>query len=73
MLKYEIQEELGQRLRALQDYEIILLCDDSGSMKTTVDNSARTQWDELRDFVKIILEIGTIVDSTGVDIYFQCH
>ncbi len=69
-LKYEIREELGDRLLALQDFEIIILCDDSGSMKTTVDNGNRTRWDELRDIVKIVLEIGTIFDSTGVDIHF---
>jgi hypothetical protein len=69
-LKHEIQEELANRLRALEDYEIIILCDDSGSMKTIVDNSNRTRWDELRDIVKIVLEVGTIFDSTGVDIHF---
>ncbi len=69
-LKHEIREELADRLRALQDFEIIILCDDSGSMKTTVNNSNRTRWDELRDIVKIVLEIGTIFDLTGVDIHF---
>jgi hypothetical protein len=39
-------------------------------MKTIVDSRNRTRWDELHDFIKIILEIGTIFDSTGVDIYF---
>jgi hypothetical protein len=61
---------LGQRLRALEDYEIILLCDDSGSMITPIDNTNHTRWDELNNFVKIILEIGIIFDSTGIDIYF---
>ncbi|CAF1342990.1 unnamed protein product [Rotaria sp. Silwood1] len=69
-LKYEIQEELGEHLRILEDYEIIILCDDSGSMKTTVDGTDRTRWDELCQIVKIVLEIGVIFDSTGVDIYF---
>ncbi len=61
---------MGQRLRALEDYEIILLCDDSGSMITPIDNTNHTRWDELNNFVKIILEIGIIFDSTGIDIYF---
>ena len=69
-LKYEIQEELGERLRLLEDYEIIILCDDSGSMKTTIDGTKRTRWDELCDIVKIVLEIGVIFDSSGVDIHF---
>ncbi|CAF3678203.1 unnamed protein product [Adineta steineri] len=69
-LEYEIQQDLGDRLRLLEDYEIIILCDDSGSMKTTVDNTNRTRWDELRDIIKIVLKIGTIFDTTGVDVYF---
>jgi hypothetical protein len=69
-LKYEIQQTLAQRLLRLQDYRIILLCDDSGSMKTPVNNSSRSRWDELHDFVQIILEIGVIFDANGVDVHF---
>ena len=39
-------------------------------MKTKVDGTDRTRWDELKDFVKIILEVGTIFDPRGIDIYF---
>jgi len=39
-------------------------------MLTPVDNSQRTRWNELCDIVKIILKIGVIFDSNGVDIYF---
>ena len=69
-LRYEIRQELAQRLRKLEDYEIIIVCDDSGSMKTEIDGTNRTRWDELKEFVKIILEVGTIFDPRGVDIYF---
>ncbi|CAF2510985.1 unnamed protein product [Rotaria sp. Silwood2] len=69
-LKYEIRQELGEYLRKLEEYEIIILCDDSGSMTTTVDGTDRTRWDELCHIVKIVLEIGVIFDSSGVDIYF---
>jgi hypothetical protein len=68
--KYEIEVALGKRLRQLEDYEIIIVCDDSGSMKTMVDGTDRTRWDELRAIVKIVLEIGVIFDASGVDIYF---
>ncbi|CAF1271359.1 unnamed protein product [Adineta ricciae] len=70
ILRNEIRKDFAKRLHELKNYEIILLCDDSGSMKTTVDRSNRTRWDELRDFAKIILDVGTIFDSSGVDIYF---
>ncbi|CAM4762944.1 unnamed protein product [Rotaria magnacalcarata] len=69
-LKYEIRQELGEHLRGLEDYEIIVVCDDSGSMKTTVDGTNRTRWDELCEIVKIILEIGVVFDSSGVDLFF---
>ena len=39
-------------------------------MQTQVDGTNRTRWEELRDIVKIVLEIGTIFDSSGVDIFF---
>ncbi|CAF1271520.1 unnamed protein product [Adineta ricciae] len=70
ILRNEIRKDFAKRLHKLKNYEIILLCDDSGSMNTTVDGSNRTRWDELRDFAKIILNVGTIFDSSGVDIYF---
>lgn len=57
-------------LRLLRHFKIVILCDDSGSMNTTVDQTKRTRWDELRDIVKIILQISTIFDRNGVDVYF---
>lgn len=39
-------------------------------MKTTVDGTNRTRWDELCYIVKIIIDIGIKFDSNGIDIYF---
>ncbi|CAF1077321.1 unnamed protein product [Didymodactylos carnosus] len=39
-------------------------------MKTPVDGTKSTRWDELCSIVKIVLEIGTIFDTNGVDLYF---
>ena len=61
---------MAARLTRLRDYEIVIVCDDSGSMNTPIDGSQRTRWDLLRDIVKLILEISVIFDSNGVDIYF---
>jgi hypothetical protein len=68
--EYEIQKEMAKRLRKLQDYEIVIVCDDSGSMKATVNGTQHTRWNELCSIVKIIMEIGVVFDSNGVDIYF---
>ena len=67
---YDISPKMINYLLQLREYKIVIVCDDSGSMKTTVDNTERTRWDELRSIVKIILEISVKFDSTGVDIYF---
>ena len=65
---------MSKRLKNLLDYEIVIVCDDSGSMKTPILQSKRTRWDLLKDIVKIVLDIGVIYDTNGVDIYFlnQC-
>ncbi|CAF1261833.1 unnamed protein product [Adineta ricciae] len=70
-LRYEIPTDKCYRLRALKDYEIIVIGDDSGSMNTTVDNTNVTRWDELRNLLKIIIEFGTIFDPSGFALSFQ--
>ncbi|CAF2500643.1 unnamed protein product [Rotaria sp. Silwood2] len=68
--KYEIRRDYAERLRILKDFEIVLLCDDSGSMKTPVDDGRQTRWEELCASAKIVLEVGTIFDENGVDLCF---
>lgn len=69
-LELEIQKKMAERLRKLQDYEIVIVCDDSSSMMTKIDGTDRTRWDELCSIVKTVLKIGVIFDTNGVDIYF---
>jgi hypothetical protein len=61
---------MADHLLKLRDFEIVIVCDDSGSMLTTVDNTQKTRWDELCLIVKVLIEIGVIFDSNGVDIHF---
>jgi hypothetical protein len=61
---------MGEHLRQLRNVEIVIVIDDSGSMITTVDGTRRTRWDELCAIVKVVIEIGVIFDSNGIDIYF---
>ena len=68
--RHEINDALAQRLNILQQFELVVLCDDSGSMNTPVDGTQGTRWDELRAIVQIIIEIGVIFDSNGVDVHF---
>ncbi|UJR32351.1 hypothetical protein I4U23_019814 [Adineta vaga] len=68
--RYEINDQLAQRMNILQQFEIVVLCDDSGSMNTPVDGTQGTRWDELRSIIQIVIEIGTVFDSNGVDVHF---
>ena len=66
----DIQKSMAEHLRELRNFEIVIVCDDSGSMATPVDDQRRTRWDELCRIVKMIIPIGVMFDRTGVDIYF---
>ena len=68
--KYQIDISMVEHLTQLENFEIVIVCDDSGSMKQQVDNTTRTRWDELCDIVKIVLDIGVKFDRNGVDIHF---
>lgn len=65
-------------MRKLEGYETVLIIDDSGSMGT-IDNTPSSgnpyakgisRWDELKNTTKMIINIGTCLDPSGVDIYF---
>ncbi|CAF4758252.1 unnamed protein product [Rotaria sp. Silwood1] len=68
--RYEINDTLTQHLNILQQFKIIVLCDDSDSMNILVDGTTDTRWDELRSIVRIVIEIGTVFDSNGIDVHF---
>ena len=73
---YEIRHDFCQKLRQLEGYEIVIVCDDSGSMSSVVDDDQNpfgrklTRWDELRNYVNIVTEIASCLDPDGLDIYF---
>jgi hypothetical protein len=88
--KYDIRADFCAKLRKLEDYEIILVADDSGSMNTRVVEGttvsaanalasasatgafapSRTRWTELLEFSNIVTDIASIMDRSGMDIYF---
>ncbi|UJR31198.1 hypothetical protein I4U23_018703 [Adineta vaga] len=74
--RYEINRTFATRLRALDGYEIVFIVDDSGSMNTPLgdvsnpyDQSPR-RWDELRQTVSIVVDIASVFDPDGVDVFF---
>jgi hypothetical protein len=65
-------------LAVLQDYEIVILADDSGSMtcgslppnQRVLGGPCPTRWSELKDTVGLLVEIGSCFDPTGINIFF---
>jgi len=75
----EISESSIVKLRQLEDFDIVCLCDDSGSMSTAVQDQGpnrdpfavkKTRWDELCLTVQTIAEVATALDKDGIDIFF---
>ncbi|CAF1383256.1 unnamed protein product [Rotaria sp. Silwood1] len=74
--RYEINYTFAKKLRALEGYEIVFICDDSGSMNTPLGDlsgpfdKAPSRWDELKQTVSIVVDIASVLDPDGVDVYF---
>jgi hypothetical protein len=72
MGKLEIGSFYGNKIKQLAGYEIVVVCDDSGSMSWPLTNhtgKTKTRWDELKEIVSRVLEIAVLLDDDGVDLY----
>ena len=56
--KYDITGIFAQKLNQLQGFKIVCICDDSTSMRETL-NKGQTKWDELKQSIEIVLDIGS--------------
>lgn len=77
ILKYEISRFFSDKLQMLNMFKIVFIFDDSGSMNATLSDSPlntglmkATRWDELQYFSKISIEIASIFNQNGTDVYF---
>lgn len=74
--KYHISNFFALKLRQLENYDITVICDDSGSMSSPVTNPKSpfepidTRWSEAQKSLRIIVDIASIFDSDGIDIYY---
>jgi hypothetical protein len=75
--RYEIRPDFCSKLRQLEGYEIVIVCDDSGSMANILDQTPGdpfgkkySRWDELKHYVSIVTDIAGVLDQNGLDIYF---
>lgn len=69
-IRHDINPVFAPLLWNLNEKHIIFLCDDSGSMNATVDNTVKTRWDELKHVVTEVLDISLIFDPLGMDVHF---
>jgi hypothetical protein len=69
-IRHDINPAFKSLLWNLNEKHIIFLCDDSGSMNATIDNTMKTRWDELKHVVTEVLDISLIFDPLGMDVHF---
>jgi len=69
-ISLSLHSNLARYLLQLYGYEIVIVCDDSGTMITPVDEPTKSRWNELCEIVKRVLDIAIVFDSNGVDLYF---
>lgn len=79
--RYKIQNDAAFRLRALEGFDIVMILDDSSSMRTPIIDRDQndqlspfhplpTRWDELKQIASIVIDLAATVDPDGVDVYF---
>lgn len=74
--KYKISNTYALKMRQLENYDITVICDDSSSMSSPVKSPTNpfehvdTRWTEAQKSLKIIVDIASIFDADGVDIYY---
>jgi len=61
-------EVFWQDLQSLIGWDIVLICDDSGSMSTRTENG--TRWQELKRSVELLVNLCCALDSDGIDVLF---
>lgn len=75
---YEISPLFQEDIHAIKKYDIVIICDDSGSMVEpstylslkTNKMVTKTRWDELQETVENIVELCILLDDDGIDIWF---
>ena len=78
--KYEIGNTMALKIRQLNGFEIVIIADDSGSMDNEIKSDEaqkdaasapiKTRWGELKTTVAMVAEMASLMDPSGVDVYF---
>jgi len=62
--RFKVTIAVPEDLYVLQDYDVVIIADDSGSMSTG------SRWKELQDSLSQIVTVGSVFDDDGLDIFF---
>jgi hypothetical protein len=68
--QFEVNVSTAADLVVLKEFDIILLADDSGSMRQVDAPSTKSRWVELVETVKLIVSVAGLFDDDGLDVYF---
>jgi hypothetical protein len=75
---HNINEKFVRPLRKVSEFDVVFLCDDSGSMQASVENPDAgpydpevTRWDELKCTACVVADIAGALDKDGMDFYFM--
>lgn len=71
----EISDFFAAKLRQLEGFDIVLIGDDSGSMRAPISQTnafapPMTRWDELKSSVSLIVSLASILNEDGCDLFF---
>lgn len=67
---HKLNAEITQDLKSLKEWDIVFVCDDSGSMNTIDKGNHHSRWHELKEVMSFLIKLATCVDSDGPDLYF---
>lgn len=78
---YKITDDAAFDLRSLEGFDIVMIVDDSSSMRTPIIDRDHpeiyspftqfpTRWDELKEIVTIVVDLAATVHPDGMDVYF---
>lgn len=71
--RFDVHQVKAQDLVVLDEYEIVVIADDSGSMCKPAGPSGQpvsSRWEELKETLALIVDLGCCFDQSGIDIYF---
>jgi hypothetical protein len=76
--RHELKDDVATQLKTvLSMCEVVLLCDDSGSMNTKIvepganaNKIPMTRWMELKKLASVVIEFVTAINEKGLDLYF---